>query len=196
MKKAIMLFLVLFAFPSICFGLGSFWISNAYLRKLDNNSYRLRVNVAYDPIHFTYGEGVFQSFSLGPFLGTSQYNPTMNSIEGPNEFYNINTPGSWYGFINNTRPWGLSSNEFGYDFDIENPIIAPLQLSYSALFMSDPPAYPIPYDDPLYNDNDYMAFRNEGKSFSGVFSVGVVPEPATIFLFGFGLVGLGLVKRK
>jgi len=181
MKSTILLlaFLTIVSIPA--FGTAWFNITNAYIQQLDEDSYRLRVYVDYDvnlpiwsgddyPAHFT-------DFRMS-LLGTSQFNATLNSMDG---VVPINNPGEWViGCANSS----LHSPEFGYDFDATAPLSGSYAIDYSALFLST---------------GWIEAFSGEvvysTETFTGTFTANVVPEPTTILLVGFGLVGAGIVRR-
>jgi len=176
MKSTILLlaFLTIVSIPAL--GTPWFNITNAYIQQLDEDSYRLRVFVDWGDI-----DGAFNSFHLDPLLGTDQRNPTFSC--GAGNASTISSPGEWQAGFALYMPFSLCTGSgFGYDFDHTDPIIGPINLSYSATFA---------WLD--YGDQGQYIYPTE--TFSGTFTADVVPEPTTIFLVGFGLIGAGIVRK-
>jgi len=190
MKSTILLlaFLAIVSLPAL--GTPWFGVTDAYIQQLDEDSYRLRVSVGWDDISYFNSEyGIelpmtFNAFEMS-LLGTSQYNATINAQDG---MVPVNDPGNWSASLALFIPMPLVPSEFGYDFDVATPLSGSYTMDYSAFFAGGP--------IPIYDEaGSLIRYDYEDASFSGSFTAGVVPEPATILLVGFGLVGAGVVRR-
>ncbi|MFZ5979144.1 MAG: hypothetical protein ACOYVF_00795 [Candidatus Zixiibacteriota bacterium] len=175
--KQILVFLLLLILPATASSLGWFNISRATLQQLDADTYRLRVHVNFGGENFFSGlagtTGSFNHFSLG-LLGTTQYLPTLNTghITGA-----YSTPGEWSAGVINGTPQTFLTYEFGYDFNLAQPLSGPVNLDYSATFNN------------IATTNTTLV---TDVTFEGEILAGEVPENETLLLFGFGLTILGI----
>jgi hypothetical protein len=174
-------------------------ISDVSIQRLDDDSYRLRVAVdwAAEDMQWEWvpvenyptpppisTPGSFNFFSL-TLLGTTQYNATQNAVGWPDYCYNA--PGLWQeeAYYN----WGPNQAQpfdqtvFGYDFDLAEPALGPFALSYNATV-----------DWSFRYDAIYHPYYQENHA--GDFAAMVIPEPATLILFGLGVAALGLGLRR
>jgi len=176
--KLILVFLILLILPVTASSLGWFNISRATIQQLDADSYRLRVEVNFGGENFFNGfegaTGSFNHFSLG-LLGTTQYHQTLNASHFTGAF---STPGEWSAGALDGAPMEFFSNEFGYDFDIVQPISGPFDLAYVANFNNTATV-------------GELTDLSTDVTFSGNAAVGDIPESRTLYLFGLGLFGLG-----
>lgn len=183
-KTVIMLLSIVFLSASV-WATPWFNITDAYIQQLDQDSYRIRVFVDFGGINFISPYdgselmGQFYHFTFGPPMGTSQYNPTTFSLS---TFANYDPGDYWAGDAMGV-PFSMDNTTggFGYDFDHSGPLADPVALSYSASFFNG-----------VWTDR----YDPEYVTYTGSFTARVLPEPTTLLLFGLGLTGAGLIRRK
>ena len=192
MKKGlIVLMVVALPLPLAAFPLGWLTVSAPCVTQLDSDSYRLRFDVDWggdnyvDPVYDVVDVPPVFSRLTCSVLGTTQYNATANCGD---LFTGYNTPGDWYG--GGTVGLGafcLGSGEFGYDFDYMGPIGVPIIFSYSASIVWNGLAVTQEYDE------GWICYD---ETFSGETLASAVPEPTTLTLFGLGLIGAAMIRRR
>ncbi len=193
-SKKILLSLVLlsliFGITNTAYGFAT-WVEfcNPRIEYLNDNLYSFRVNVNWggatytDPETGTVVEPILDKLWLPNILG----NP-INWTANHSGAFGYSYAGDWYGGIESPSTmgeFGLHGPEFGWDFIPDAPMQASYTFNYTA------------FTAWLDYDFDYNK-RIEGgqETHVGSFDVMVIPEPATILLFGWGFVGLGAVLRR
>jgi hypothetical protein len=153
-----------------------FNITDSYIEKIGEYSYRLGIEIDWGGDYIFEGYEIYAPrldlFSCS-IIGNGRYNPTLNAMPGEE---NLNSPGLWYGY---GKYSGLSGNVFGYDFDYYYPGTPGFSIDYGATLG--------------WYANIPLGYT---ESHGGTFDVYAVPEPATIILFGLGLSGLALNKKR
>jgi hypothetical protein len=166
------------------------WVdfANPRISHLDDNMYRFRVDV-------TWGGDQYTDPDLGsvvdPILDRLWINNTLGmavSWTGNHSgSFGYSYAGDWYGGVESPSligEFGLHGPEFGWDFIADGPMQSSYSLGYTA-FMS-------------WLDYDYYYMQQvEGGNqlHEGNIIAMVIPEPATLLLFGFGFVGLAVMRR-
>jgi hypothetical protein len=120
----------------------------------------------YDPS----GTGPFGPGTSDPFTPAFQYNAAADLALGPNMF-----------FAQISDDALVNSLDFGYSY---NP--SGITLSPGGLEIDGTPLVG-------YNNVNYVAPTGDALSYG---TVTEVPEPATLALLGFGLLGLGVTRRR
>jgi len=196
LKKFILtLIAFLLILPSLSWGYGFFEITDSYIQKLDENSYRFRVLVNWEedimpaPTNpalewASPGMPYFWNFELSSLQipDNCSYNFFVNEYEG--DLFPQTDP-CWTAI--SYRVPGSLGNEFGFDFDLTGPLHGALDFSYTADISC--------YTAVVYDDGAMAAWSMADNTYSGSFTVQVAPEPMTLLLFGFGLAGLGIIKK-
>ena len=177
--KRILILSLLLILPATAGSMGWFNISRATVQQLDADSYRLRVVVNFGGENFFSGSegltGSFNRFSLG-LLGTTQYHQTLNTGRTAGAYSN---PGEWYAGTVDGAPQQFLSYEFGYDFNVAEPMDGPFDLDYTAIFNN------------TATTGELTSLATD-VTFTGETLAGEVPESGTLLLFGLGLAGLGV----
>ena len=181
--KRLIIFTVILILPLTASSVGWFGIANSSLQQLDEDSYRLRVEVIYGGNNFlnrigTGYTGTFNHFTL-TLVGDMQYVQTLNSGHATGAYSNR---GDWSSGFTSDTPQGFYSEVFGYDFNLATPLVGPLEIDYSATFYGDP----VP---------GVTSLSSENVTFSGTVAADTIPEPTPIVLFGLGLVIVGFLLK-
>jgi len=130
------------------------------------------------------------STQAGSGMFTLLRNPTVTSFSGGNYFTVTVNNGSinLLGYSYPTPPFvlGFSNTSTGGGFGLVVPNLGYLQLKGAQMFTGLDSA-------PTFSTGSY--FFNTGFGLVTV-NVTAVPEPSTLLLLGFGLVGLGLLRKR
>lgn len=200
MKRIIVLMLA-FLLPGSANSLGWFHITRSYVQQLGLGSYRVRVEVdwggeTFDPAVGAPADGVPASpypyytgsatpglFQFGLSSIGTVYNPYYSFHPTDEVSFSPDPSPSWSAVY--YRGFGSFGPNpvFGYDFNYIGPQVTEFSLSFSSSLW-----WSAPWQEP---DGPYGAYVLAEEYFGNTFTAAVVPEPATIALFGIGLVGLG-----
>lgn len=133
-----------------------------------------------------------QNFGLDQFFFNTNFDATTLTLTnfGPETWsieYNKNADGFGQFDVKMTNPTRNDRDNYLY-FDITSLET----LTEDNFFLLS--------DDPAGNGQGHFALHIAGFSYNGIGSIyvrdAVVPEPATILLFGAGLVGVGLLRKR
>ena len=167
------------------------WVefSNPRIEHLNANLYSFRVSVNWggesytDPETGTVVDPVLNQLWLPNILGTP-----VNWTANHSGAFGYSYAGDWYGGIETPEAmgeFGLHGPEFGWDFIPDAPMQSSFTMNYFAFT--------------AWLDYDFAFHKRiEGGSetHTGTFDVMVIPEPATMFLFGLGLIGAAALGQR
>lgn len=154
--------------------------------------------------------GTLSGDQVGSYIGnisdvTLNFQCQFPTCLGPNSTF-LNTPMTLMGWNYTTHFWdqavvpvvSLSSPSLNNFQFINQPNYPPTfdagTLRYFEMHAVDP-AYP--YDLPSVSAQDYSVSRGDGGSvIGGSWSIVAVYEPDTVSMFGVGLVGLAIMRRR
>ncbi|MCP4706160.1 MAG: PEP-CTERM sorting domain-containing protein [candidate division Zixibacteria bacterium] len=202
MKKGVFLFIMLFVCFDYSYALGYFDVSYSNLEKIDIHSYTMSIDISTDILELVpprsdfpdsdfpadVYEYVFQQYTFESFM----LEPISPDISNN---YGYSSDGWEYDWWYDGYVLGSLGTSFEYRFDYFGTDDF-LSFNYGASFSQGYLAVG-PYG-PGGPGGDNRGYCGEGMEFDGNLDVSlnaVVPEPASIVLFGLGIAGFGIVRR-
>ena len=189
MKKMMLMALTLvLLIPCASWSFGFLNISSVELARLDADSYRLRVT-------YDWGGDLLAASVPEPDL----YGPGIPSLT----FFSLTGPAASYNIVSELSTAVISgqgsgmhreamNNVYGFDFDYTDPFASSFKFDYAG---------DIHWYATHQNSLGFQPLIDERlETFGGSFNASVapllVPEPSTALLFGLGMLGFGLVRKR